>query len=178
MPYPFIARGCHSFVTSLTSLWPRASHIINAPAKLLIKSSINLSNSNIIYLCVVFFFIWIVAIILPLGSYMYYVRDTVWVKLSEGGIMKLLTQLNCKASYCQPPPSQLLQPSANHVYSLQRPLSRVLQKQVHSQKELAHWTVNTTAQIYVCYLSGQLRCNFSLQTELGHWLSTLYYGHR
>ena len=36
--------------------------VINAHVKLLTKSSINLSNSNIIYLCVVFFFIWIVGI--------------------------------------------------------------------------------------------------------------------
>ena len=48
-------------------------NVINAHAKLTefrrnlgkflyTKSSINLSDSNIIYLCVVFFFIWIVAI--------------------------------------------------------------------------------------------------------------------
>ena len=30
---------------------------------------------------------------------------------------------------------------------------------VHSQKELAHWTVNVTVQNYACCFSGWLRCN-------------------
>ncbi len=31
---------------------------------------------------------------------------------------------------------------------------------LHSQKELAHWTVHVTVQIYACCFSGWLRCNF------------------
>ncbi len=30
----------------------------------------------------------------------------------------------------------------------------------HSQNKLAYWNVNITAQIYVCKLTGRLRCNF------------------
>ncbi len=31
---------------------------------------------------------------------------------------------------------------------------------IHSQKELAHWTVGVTAQIYACCSSSWLRCNY------------------
>ena len=31
---------------------------------------------------------------------------------------------------------------------------------LHSKKESAHWAVDVTAQMYACWLSGWLRCNF------------------
>ena len=36
----------------------------------------------------------------------------------------------------------------------------ILEQRVHSKKELAHWTVDVTVQLYAYWLSGQLRCNF------------------
>ncbi len=49
---------------------------------------------------------------------------------------------------------------------------------MHSQKELAHWTVDVTAQIYACYFSGWLRYNFWTAFVLDvplQWLSSSDY---
>ncbi len=49
-------------------------------------------------------------------------------------------------------------------------LSRIGPNHLHSQKELAHWTKDVTAQIYVCCLSGWLmRSPWPLHMD---WLKT------
>ena len=41
---------------------------------------------------------------------------------------------------------------------------------LHSQKELAHWTVHVTVQIYACCFSSWLRCNFRTLCMIVKWL--------